>query len=225
MRPLSPILYSAACMRTLDSITPIILAAGDSTRMGYAKALLPIGSDTFLTRILKVLRKIGLAKPEVILGRAAAAIRPTVRDHAARILINPHPDSGQLSSIQIGLSNLEENTEACLIWPVDLPAVPENLVRGLAQLFLESECLMAFPQMGNKRGHPAIFHRSLFPEFMAAPLELGPKEIILRHLQDMAALPTSESAVIHDIDTPADYEALTGESIDTALARQNARIL
>lgn len=190
--------------------------------MGYPKALLPIENDVFLTRVMGIVRQIGLADPVIILGRAAGAIRPAIADRPARVRINQNPDRGQLSSIQLGLLSLDMRAEACMIWPVDQPAVGETLVRKLAQLFIQSECLLAFPNFKGKRGHPAIFHRALFGEFLDAPLEEGPKDIILRHLQDIVELPTDESAIIQDIDTPTDYEVLTGETVQTALARQAA---
>jgi molybdenum cofactor cytidylyltransferase len=206
-------------MQQVTSIVPIILAAGDSTRMGYPKALLPLGTDTFLTRILRILRSTEMPDPIIILGRAASAIRPQIQDWTADIYINPDPDRGQLSSIQLALSHIHSECAACMIWPVDQPAVSENLVRCLMELFLNSDSRIVCPIYGNKRGHPAIFHRALFQEFMDAPLEEGPKKIILRHQQATALLPTEESGSVQDIDTPAEYEALTGESLNAALAR------
>ena len=187
--------------------------------MGYPKALLPIGKDTFLNRILGIGREVGLADPIVILGRAAKLIQPTMGNWPASIKINPDPDRGQLSSIQIGLSCLNEHAQACMIWPVDQPAVSADLVRRLVHLFIHSDCLIAFPTYRKRRGHPAIFHRSLFREFREIPLDEVPKKMILRHLQDTAEFSTDESAIVQDIDTPADYEALTGETLESALAR------
>lgn len=207
-------------MLSFPSITPIILAAGDSTRMGYPKALLPIKDSTFVTRILGAVRSIGFAEPVLILGKAAEIIRPALEGLAVVIRINPEPDRGQLSSIQLGLSSAPAGAQAAMIWPVDQPAVSEELVRNLAQLFTDSEPLIAFPKYGNRRGHPAIFHRKIFHEFMEAPLQEGPKGILLRHEKDTAELFTNEPAVVEDIDTPSDYEALTGESLESALMRR-----
>jgi len=206
-------------MHRITSIAPIILAAGDSTRMGYPKALLPLGPDTFVSRILGMLRKIGMPRPLIILGRAASIIQTRIQDWPADILINPDPDRGQLSSIQIALSYLGPEFTAGMIWPVDQPAVSEDLVRRLTQLFLDSTSRIALPQCGDRRGHPAIFHRDLFQEFMDAPLEEGPKKILVRHQLSTAVLHTGEMACIQDVDTPEDYEALTGESLQSALAR------
>jgi molybdenum cofactor cytidylyltransferase len=201
------------------SIVPIVLAAGNSKRMGYPKALLPLGSDFFLTRILRTLKAIGMPKPVIILGKAASVIQQQLRDWPADIYINPNPDRGQLSSIQLALVNIPLEFDAGMIWPVDQPAVSENLVRCLVELFLNSDSRIACPMYGDKRGHPAIFHRALFREFMEAPLEEGPKNIIVRHHTATALLPTNESASVQDIDTPADYEALTGENLNAALER------
>jgi molybdenum cofactor cytidylyltransferase len=208
-------------MSSVSSIAPIILAAGDSTRMGYPKALLPLGNDIFITRILGNLRNTGLSRPVIVLGTAAPLIQARIPNWPADIRINPDPGRGQLSSIQIALSSIGQAFDACLIWPVDQPAVSENLVRSLTQHFVASGSLIAFPRCGNRKGHPAIFHRSLFQEFMDAPLEEGPKKILLRHEKETAILPTEESAAVQDIDTPEEYEALTGESLKSALARTN----
>ncbi len=185
--------------------------------MGYPKALLPLGDETFLIRILRTLREAGLPLPKIVLGRAADIIRPRIQPWIADILINPDPDRGQLSSIQIGFSAVEPQFEAAMIWPVDQPAVSEDLVLRLARQYLESGCLIAFPACAGKRGHPAIFHRSLFHEFMEAPQAEGPKKILSRHEQESTVLATEESACVTDIDTPEDYWALTGETLESAL--------
>jgi molybdenum cofactor cytidylyltransferase len=215
-------LRKAGKSTSMSFIAPIILAAGDSTRMGYPKALLPLGNDTFLTRILRTLRNVELAKPVIILGRTASIIKPQIGEWPADVLINPDPDRGQLSSIQLALSYLDAKYVAGLIWPVDQPGVSEDLVRRLVQLFVSSKPKIAFPIHGDRRGHPAIFHRTLFQEFMDAALEEGPKGILLRHQNTTAVLPAEESACFLDIDTPEEYRIFTGEDLDSALARVNA---
>jgi len=207
-------------MPSISTIAPVILAAGDSTRMGYPKALLPLGAETFLTRILGVLRKNALPAPIIVLGRSATVIQPLICEWDAEVCINPDPDRGQLSSIQLALSCIRPEFDAGMIWPVDQPAVSEKLVRELSHLFIATGSMITCPVYRGRRGHPAIFHRELFREFMEAPLEEGPKKIIVRYEQATALLPTDESAVVRDIDTPSDYEELTGETIHSALARR-----
>lgn len=209
-------------MRSITTIAPIILAAGDSARMGYPKALLPIGPDTFLTRILGIVRDAGLPTPTIILGKAAPLIQPTIRDWPADIYRNPDPSRGQLSSIQLALSHLKPKYTAAMIWPVDQPAISLELVRSLAQLYVTSESRIACPVFGQRRGHPAIFHRSLFQEFMEAPVDQGPKGIIVRHQDSISTLATEEQASVEDVDTPKQYFNLTGVELKSAL--QGARV-
>ena len=209
-------------MTPAANVVPIILAAGDSTRMGYPKAILPLGRDTFITRILGTLKETELPMPIVVLGRAASIIRPVIADWPAEIVINADPDRGQLSSIQLALSHINPECRGGMIWPVDQPAISQDLVRRLVQLFTSSEPKIAFPMHGNKNGHPAIFHRDLFKEFMDASPDEGPRPILLRHKHASAILPVEESACVQDIDTPEDYLELTGESLDSVLATLNA---
>jgi molybdenum cofactor cytidylyltransferase len=204
--------------RSKETIVPVILAAGDSTRMGYPKALLPLGDEIFLTRILRVLREAGLARPRLILGRDAERIEARIGDYPVDICVNPNPDRGQLSSIQLGISGLSEKFEAAMLWPVDQPAVSLELTRSLSEFFVTTDHRIVVPFRGGKRGHPAIFHRTLFHEFMDAPLEKGAKGIISRYESETCFLQTDESAAFTDIDTPSDYQTLTGQSLSAAFS-------
>ena len=206
--------------RSAASIAPVILAAGDSKRMGYPKALLPLGDEVFLTRILRILSEAGLSYPRLVLGRDAAIIRKHVGDYPANILVNPDPDRGQLSSIQLGISGLPENFEAAMLWPVDQPAVSLETARRLIALFVTKDCRIAVPLRGGKRGHPAIFHRTLFYEFMDAPMDKGAKGIISRHDSETCFLETDDPAAFTDIDTPSDYKTLTGLALDSVLGKR-----
>ncbi len=91
-------------------------------------------------------------------------------------------------------------------------------MRRLAERFLADRAPVTCPLYGERRGHPAIFHRALFREFMEAPLAEGPKGIILRYRPVTALVPTAEPAVVEDVDTPADYRALTGVDLEAAVA-------
>ena len=203
--------------RTAESIAPVILAAGNSKRMGYPKALLPLGDEIFLTRILRILREVGLESPRLVLGRDAALIKERIGDYSADILVNPDPDRGQLSSIQLGISGLPEKFEAAMLWPVDQPAVSFETTRRLVELFINNDCRIAVPLRDGKRGHPAIFHRTLFHEFMDAPMEKGAKGIISRYESETCFLLTDEPAAFTDIDTPSDYQALTGCNLESVV--------
>jgi molybdenum cofactor cytidylyltransferase len=192
-------------------VAPVILAAGDSSRMGYPKALLPIGSQTFLSRILETL---GVACPgaaTVVVGRHAEEIRSrTVTPHV-RFLVNTRPELGQISSIQLALRSLDPGCQGCLFWPVDQPVVSASLVSALIKLFRDSEAWVVLPACGGKRGHPAIFRRAIFHDLLDLPAGESPKALLLRHSAQTVLLPTTETAILEDIDTPEEYLRLTGQ--------------
>lgn len=201
------------------NIVPIILAAGDSTRMGYPKALLPLGRNRFLTEILEKVEGLGLPPALVILGRDAQRIQPLTANFRARVLINSDPGRGQISSIQLGVGHLEPGSSGCMIWPVDLPAVPADLVGKLADLFIRSGARITMPRCRGRNGHPAIFHGELFKPLLSLPIGKGAKELIQSHSRQTSFLETNELSTIEDVDTPDDYRKLTGEALQSALGR------
>jgi molybdenum cofactor cytidylyltransferase len=188
--------------------------------MGYPKALLPLGTTTFLTRILATLHEAGLPNPVVVLGRHAEQVKRTLLRSAVEIAVNPHPESGQLSSLRLGLERVDPGADGCLVWPVDHPAVSADLVRELIELFAATRAPLVLPWHGGRRGHPAIFSSTLFPELLALPPGEGAKKVVLRHADLTALRPTAEAATVEDIDTPEAYYKLTGEELAAALARR-----
>ena len=149
-------------MSSMTLITPVILAAGDSRRMGYPKALLPLESDIFLTRVLQTVQEAGLGKPTVVLGKTAPLVQPRIDACQVDILINPDPGRGQLSSIQLAFSSLRPECIAAMIWPVDQPLVSVDLIRNLARLFLSSDALIAHPVCGGRTATRQSFDGSFF---------------------------------------------------------------
>jgi molybdenum cofactor cytidylyltransferase len=201
-------------------VVPAILAGGDSTRMGYPKALLPLGTGVFLTRILDTIGEAGLTDTVVVLGNAASLIKSAVAAYAFRCVINPDPSRGQLSSIQMALSSLASAVDGCMVWPVDQPAVSTEVVRGLAELFTKTRAPIVAPLCAEKRGHPVIFGRSVFNELLVASPESGAKSVVLRRRHETELLPTTDTSTIIDIDTPEDYFKLTGKTLESVLKRR-----
>jgi molybdenum cofactor cytidylyltransferase len=204
----------------MTNITPVILAAGNSARMGYPKALLPLGAETFLTRILTTLSELDLANARVILGAHEPQIRPLLLSRRVRILINPNPERGQFSSMRLALQDLDSGCRGCLIWPVDQPLISSELVRDLIRLFWRTSAPLVLPVYSGKTGHPALFGRELIDQLLAAPPDANPKIIITSYKAEAAQLSCNERGTVEDIDTPDDYLRLAGETLSLALARQ-----
>ena len=138
-------------------IAAVILAAGASRRMGSPKALLEFQGETFLNRLIRVLGNIS-APVIVVLGHHAETIRAQTTV-AARFVVNPDPERGQLSSLQTGLAEVPQNVEGFLFTPVDSPAVEENTLQQLIARFQTRppETQFVIPRYQGKRGHPVVW--------------------------------------------------------------------
>jgi molybdenum cofactor cytidylyltransferase len=185
-------------------IAGIILAAGDSRRMGSPKALLDYRGETFVARIARIFGRF-CAPVVVVAGRHADQVRAAVQ---ARVLVNPDPDRGQLSSLQTALSQLTPTPEAFLFTPVDCPAFHESTVAALIAEFRSSGSPLVIPKFAGKRGHPVCVDGSLIREF----LDLSPTEetrvVVNRHAEAIRYLDLDDPGVLADVDDPAAYQAL-----------------
>lgn len=194
-------------------IAGIILAAGESSRMGRDKALLPLGAETFIERLLGVLS--GLAAPIiVVLGHHSREIERQIEASiaatpGARVVHNADYQQGQLSSLKTALRELaSENVAGALVCLVDHPAVAKSTAENLCARLLSTNAPVVIPSHGARRGHPVAFAARLFPELLAAPVSEGARTVVNAHAAEVAYLETPDEAVLWDVDRPEDYAAL-----------------
>lgn len=188
-------------------IAGVILAAGESRRMGFPKPLLPYKGTTFLGHLVDVLR--GQVDPLiVVLGHNADRI-PVIL--GATVVINPNYHLGQLSSLQSAISNLKSAALVCL---VDHPCIDRALVANLLAAYQEHRPPILIPTYGGRRGHPMIFSPELFPELLAAPLDQGARVVVHRH--QAMELPVNDEGVLQDLDDPESYTRATGLPVPSA---------
>jgi molybdenum cofactor cytidylyltransferase len=188
-------------------IAAVILSAGESSRMGRPKALLPIDGQTFIEKIVKALREAGLQNIIVILGHDAEAMRQKITHLPVTILVNPEYRKGQLSSLRVAIRHLLAN-DTCsglLVHLVDHPYIDAALVNLLIEGLEDSGKLIAVPRFHGKRGHPVIFARSLFNELLNAPEDQGAKAVVNAHRDETLEIETEDKGITLDIDTPELY--------------------
>ncbi len=118
-----------------SQISAIILAAGESRRMGTPKALCKWGKITFLEAVVAYLQKAGIKQIAVVLGTAASQIQEYGIPDGIQIAVNPNPQHGQLSSLQIGLSHQQPNILGTMMALVDHPAVSPETIHSLINAF------------------------------------------------------------------------------------------
>jgi molybdenum cofactor cytidylyltransferase len=192
-------------------IAAIILAAGESRRMGSPKALVQFGGMTFVEHLLAATRHPRIEARRVVLGAGAEEIRGKLSIPGATIAVNDDWEKGPLSSIQAGLRSLEGiEVEGALICPVDHPLVTLHLVDCMIHAFDATHCAIVLPTYNGRRGHPVFFARSLFGELMDAPTEVGARAVVRAHANNIASVPTDEEGVILNLDDPQELVKATG---------------
>jgi molybdenum cofactor cytidylyltransferase len=188
-------------------IVAVVLSAGESSRMGRPKALLPIDGQTFIEKIVGALTRTQISKVIVILGHNAGEMRRRIEHLPVEILINPDYKLGQLSSLQVAVRHLETQTDCdgMLVHLVDHPYIDAKLVDNMIERFYATGKVIVVPRYGAKRGHPVFFSRKLFDELLAAPMDQGAKAVVNAHRDDTLEIDTQDSGVTVDIDTPELY--------------------
>lgn len=193
----------------MERIAGIILAAGESARMGQDKALLPWGNTTFLEHVLHQVKNSPVGLVRVVLGANAEAVQKRIPFAPAEVVINPNWKQGQLSSLIAALDSLPRGmVEAALVCLVDHPAISADLIRVLLEKFQQSGKLIAIPTWRGRRGHPVIFSAKLFEELRRAPLDVGARAVVRQHPGDILEVPVDDEGVILDINNKEAYEKI-----------------
>ena len=196
-----------------NRVASVILAAGDSRRMGRPKALLPLGRKTFLQHILDRHLSLG-SDPWVVLGRQHRQIRDRVDLAEAQVLVNPDPDRGPLSSLVLVLEKLR-GCDGVLMHPVDHPLVAASTLSALLRAHDRCPDRIVIPQHRGRKGHPVLFPQRLFAELTHAPLEEGARWVVRRHSSSQMLVPVVDAGVVTNVNLPEQLDRLrrTGHNV------------
>ena len=181
-----------------------ILAAGESRRMGSPKALLTYRGRTFVEHLLEATRHPRVATTRVVLGAGADAIGEKLRlDDPQLIVVNSEWQKGQLSSIQAAIRSLPvQATDGLMLCPVDHPLISKELVGNLIAQFDASRKPIVLPTYRGQRGHPAVFRASLYEELLAASPDVGARQVVWAHQNEVLEVPTDEEGVVLNLNDP-----------------------
>ncbi|MGA8012354.1 MAG: nucleotidyltransferase family protein [Candidatus Acidiferrales bacterium] len=203
----------ASAVEHARPLAAIILAGGESRRMGVPKALLPYRGKTFVEHLLEVTRHPRVGVTRIVVGAHANEIREKLSAHAVEIVVNADWAKGQLSSIQAGIRSLPDGgNDGMILAPVDHPIVSAPLVAQLIEQFDSSGKAIVLPTYKGRRGHPLIFRASIYPELLATSAEVGARQVVWAHADDVLEVPTEEEGVILNLNDPEALERALGSS-------------
>jgi molybdenum cofactor cytidylyltransferase len=192
-------------------ISAILLAAGESRRMGSAKALLPYQGQTFIARICNAFLTAGVDELIVVLGARADELRHALpTHHKLRSVVNSRYSLGQLSSLMVGIGALSSESEATLVNLVDHPLVEVGTIKALMASFRTAPLPILIASYQGKRGHPVLFSNQVYGEILAAPLDQGAKVVVRKDPTRVREIPLEDPGILADIDTPEDYARYVG---------------
>ncbi len=187
------------------TVAAILLAAGESTRMGRLKQLLPWDGSTLLEWQVNQLFEGGASEVVVVLGHEAAQIRTAAGELKGRLVVNDAYREGRASSLRAGAKAIREPTEAVVILSVDQPR-PAWVTRKLLEAWKREAALVVIPRLGGHSGHPVIVAGSLLAELRTVDeATLGLRAVLKRHLADTEAVDFPAAPFDVDLNTAAEY--------------------
>jgi molybdenum cofactor cytidylyltransferase len=185
-------------------IDGILLAAGESRRMGYPKPLLKVGDETFVAHLADAMLTV-VARLTIVVGAHADRVRPAIpRDVRIRVIDNPDWARGQLTSIKAGIRALPPDASAALIHLTDHPTVKAATFAAVVDAYRRFGKPIVIARHGGRRGHPALFDRKLFTELLDAPEDQGARVVVNADASRIVYTDVDDPGILLDLDTPED---------------------
>ena len=203
----------------IKEIAAIVLAAGQSSRMGAFKPLLPFGNTTVIEQTIAYLRRGGIETIIIVVGHQAGAIKSFLKNHELVFATNPEPDSAMAASILCGLAELPHQARAVVITPVDHPAVPPEVVSRLIGEWRKGARLV-IPTNGGHGGHPVLIDLSFRAELFKLDPARGLKSFFDAHREDVKRVAVNSNYIARDLDTWDDYRSLHHEIFGVSPAKE-----
>jgi len=189
----------------IKRISAIVLAAGQSKRMGKAKQLLPFGDGTILETVINSLAESKVDEIILVLGYQAEEIRESLPYTPAKTVINPSYQEGMSSSIICGMNTVDENADAVMIVLGDQPLLGTDVIDRLVKEYRGGDRGIVVPLYKKRRGNPVIFDIKYKDKLSALHGDIGGREIVASDREDVLEVNIESEAVICDIDEEGEY--------------------
>ncbi len=198
--------------RSPKPVAGIVLAAGESSRMGEDKALLMYRGRTFLENIVAALMDAGIQRVVVVLGHHAELIGQRVNLSSVEVIVNQDYRRGQTSSLQAGLRVLAGNEPgAVILCLVDHPVLSVDTLKKLISSFRFTGTPVVVPQTSGKHGHPVLLGRELFSRILALGPDAGVDTVIHQYRDRTDFVEVTDPGILMDVDDPESYRKLMAQ--------------
>ena len=191
-------------------ISAIVLAAGEGKRMGETKQLLLWRGKPILQHVLDRLRESRIDEIILVVGYEREKILQAIDAAGAKVVFNPDFSKGMIHSVRKGLSVLHPQAKGFFLvlgdQPAIGPAVYDRLIEAFHRFYPQKKIFL--PAYGGVKGHPALFGSRYAEEAMQIEGDVGLRDVVRDHPEDVMILSTDTGAVLEDLDTPADYQRL-----------------
>jgi len=195
-------------MTRLSNIAGVILAAGQSSRMGRVKQTLPFRAKTILQWVVDNAIASSLERIIVVIGHRADLVEPAITGRDVTVVINDDYRKGQSSSIKAGLRALPEGTGAVLFMLGDQPLVAPDTINQILNAYESSKSPIVLPIFNGKRGNPVLFSRETFPGLLSLTEDCGGRSLLKEYAGKVLELQVDDPYIHFDLDTDEDYRTL-----------------
>ena len=183
----------------------VVLAAGESKRMGEQKLLLPWGEKTMIEEVIGHLLESKVNEILVVLGADSRRVEKRIRHMPVKITVNPHYKKGMLSSVQWGFEQTGKDVRGILVCLGDQPLIPVFVIDRIIDSYKESKKGIIIPVYKKKRGHPVLINAEYMEEVETLDVNIGLRALMRRHPQDICEVDVDTPAILKDIDNKDDY--------------------
>jgi molybdenum cofactor cytidylyltransferase len=189
-----------------NQITAILLAAGESRRLGVPKQLLKFNNELLINHILRQIKNGGLSSIKVVLGSRFEDISKKICFDDIEIFLNNNWKEGISSSIKCGLSNINLETPAVMFFIVDQPYLDSKLIEKVVEKFSISSEMIIATRVAGHISHPVLFRREIFPKLLETRGDIGGKALFKGEI--MGFVDWYDEKLLLDIDTIEDYDKI-----------------
>lgn len=189
-------------------ISAILLAAGESRRMGDFKQLLRLGDKTFVEHCVDNLLASRVDEIVIVTGLRELEVRQAIGSRPVRFTHNREYRSGMASSIKRGVEALSEGARACVLSLVDQPQIGADVINRVIETYEAAHTMIVIPTHEGRKGHPILLDLSLKEDILAMDPETGLREVIRAHSNKVSRVEVSDPAVLEDCDSPDDYKRM-----------------